>query len=40
LDSQGKNTRVGDAIRVKKWMESATTRRRDKSIWSNQWMSL
>ncbi len=32
LDSQGKNTRVGDAIRVKKWMENATTRRRNNSI--------
>ncbi|CAH1201436.1 D-alanyl-D-alanine endopeptidase [Candidatus Nitrotoga sp. BS] len=32
LDSQGKNTRVGDAIRVKKWMESATPRRQDKNI--------
>jgi D-alanyl-D-alanine endopeptidase (penicillin-binding protein 7) len=28
LDSQGKNTRVGDANRVKKWMESAATRGR------------
>jgi len=32
LDSQGKYTRVGDANRVKKWMESATTARLDKSI--------
>jgi D-alanyl-D-alanine endopeptidase (penicillin-binding protein 7) len=26
LDSQGKHTRVGDANRVKKWMESTATR--------------
>lgn len=29
LDSQGKNTRVGDANRIKKWMESASTRGRN-----------
>jgi D-alanyl-D-alanine endopeptidase (penicillin-binding protein 7) len=29
LDSQGKNTRVGDANRIKKWMESAATRGRN-----------
>jgi D-alanyl-D-alanine endopeptidase (penicillin-binding protein 7) len=29
LDSQGKNTRVGDANRVKKWMESSATRGRN-----------
>ena len=28
LDSWGKNTRVGDANRIKKWMESANTRNR------------
>ncbi len=28
LDSQGKQTRVGDAARVKKWMESSETRSR------------
>jgi len=28
LDSQGKSTRIGDANRIKKWMESANTRTR------------
>jgi len=32
LDSHGKYTRVADAKRIKKWMESAITRKRDKSI--------
>ena len=28
LDSWGKNTRIGDANRIKKWMESSNTRAR------------
>ena len=28
LDSWGKNSRIGDANRIKKWMESSNTRTR------------
>jgi len=32
LDSQGKSTRIGDANRIKKWMESANTRTRTSRL--------
>jgi D-alanyl-D-alanine endopeptidase (penicillin-binding protein 7) len=28
LDSNGKKTRIGDAIRIKQWMEASLTRKR------------